>query len=148
MNTVFSMPWAGDPPAALRRGGTLGDAHALPRGQAKAGSDAGMSRDLARALDPALIGRDVGLTLDQWQRDLLRSMASRVLLLASRQVGKSTTCGLLATHTIVTQPGALVLVVAPALRQSQELFRSAMGFLRQLPHAPEITAESALRVEL
>jgi hypothetical protein len=29
--------------------------------------------DLARALDPPRIAADVGLTLDPWQRDLMRS---------------------------------------------------------------------------
>jgi hypothetical protein len=40
--------------------------------------------DLARALDPSLIAADVGLTLDPWQRELMRSTAQRVLILASR----------------------------------------------------------------
>jgi hypothetical protein len=38
-----------------------------------------MARDLARALDPAIIAADCDLTLDPWQADLMRSNASRVL---------------------------------------------------------------------
>ena len=33
-----------------------------------------MARDLLRVLDPAAIADDVGMTLDDWQRDLMRSI--------------------------------------------------------------------------
>jgi Helicase len=107
-----------------------------------------MAKDLARALDPALIATDCGLTLDQWQADLMRSTAPRVLLLCARQTGKSTVSGLIALATAVLQPGALVLLVSPSQRQSGELFRVVLRNLHALPGAPTITAESALRLEL
>jgi hypothetical protein len=106
-----------------------------------------MLGDLARALDPALIALDVGMTLDDWQASLMRSTAPRVLLLASRQSGKSTVVALVATHTAATQSRALVLLISPSQRQSGELFRKVLGFIRQLPDA-KIKTESALRVEL
>jgi len=107
-----------------------------------------MARDIARALDPVLIASDCGLTLDEWQADLMRSAAPRVLLLCARQCGKSTVSGLIALATAIRQPGALVLLVSPSQRQSGELFRSVMRHLRALENAPQITAESALRLEL
>jgi Helicase len=107
-----------------------------------------MAKDLARALDPALIAADCGLTLDPWQADLMRSTAPRVLLLCARQTGKSTVSGLIALATAVLQPGALVLLVSPSQRQSGELFRVVLRNLHALPGAPTITAESALRLEL
>src|SRR5215510_14965911 len=107
-----------------------------------------MARDIARCLDPALIAADCGLTLDPWQADLMRSTAPRVLMLCARQVGKSTCAGLIALATAVTQAGALILLVSPSQRQSSELFRVVMRHLRELPGAPGIGAESALRVEL
>src|SRR5262245_21396630 len=107
-----------------------------------------MARDLARAFDPALIASDCGLTLDQWQAELMRSTAPRVLMLCARQVGKSTVAGLIALSTAVTQAGALILLVSPSQRQSGELFRTVMRHFRALPSAPEIRAESALRLEL
>jgi hypothetical protein len=107
-----------------------------------------MAKDLARALDPALIAADCGLTLDRWQADLMRSTAPRVLLLCARQTGKSTVSGLIALATAVLQPGALVLLVSPSQRQSGELFRTVMRHFRALLGAPAITAESALRLEL
>jgi hypothetical protein len=45
--------------------------------------------DIARALDPARIAIDASLTPDPWQAELLRSDAERVLMLCSRQAGKT-----------------------------------------------------------
>ena len=53
----------------------------------------------------------------------------RVLLCCSRQWGKSTTAAALMTHRAVTREGALVLCVAPTLRQSAELMRKVGEFL-------------------
>jgi phage terminase large subunit-like protein len=107
-----------------------------------------IAADLARALDPSRIAADVGLRLDPWQRDLLRSTALRILLCCARQTGKSTTAALIAIVTAIAQAGALVLLVSPSQRQSGELFRTVMRYLREVPDASEIRAESALRVEL
>jgi terminase large subunit-like protein len=104
--------------------------------------------DLRRAIDPASIATDIGLTLDRWQADLMRSTAPRILLCCSRQVGKSTVSALIALSVAVMTPGALVLLISPSQRQSAELFKTVMGFLKKLPSAPRITAESVLRVEL
>jgi hypothetical protein len=107
-----------------------------------------IAADLARALDPSRIATDVGLTLDDWQRDLMRSTAPRLLLCCARQTGKSTVASLMAISTATMRAGALVLLVSPSQRQSGELFRTLMRYLRTLPGAPELRAESALRVEL
>jgi phage terminase large subunit-like protein len=102
--------------------------------------------DLARALDPSRIAADVGLTLDPWQRDLMRSTAQRVLILASRQVGKTTVTALIAVATAVLKGGALVLILSPSQRQSGEMFRTVVRFLKELDGAPNIAAESTLRL--
>jgi hypothetical protein len=103
--------------------------------------------DLARAIDPSRIGTDCGLVLDPWQAELLRSTASRVLILASRQVGKTATTALIACSTAISKPGALVLILSPSQRQSAEMFRTVLGYLKQIPGVV-IAAESVLRVEL
>jgi hypothetical protein len=55
---------------------------------------------------------------------------------------------LLSLHTLLyEQPRALVLMLSPSLRQSQELFRSLMIFYHKLAGAPELLAESMLRAE-
>src|SRR5262249_21133074 len=58
--------------------------------------------------------------------------AGRLLLLTCRQAGKSTATAALALHTALFQPGALVLLVSPSLRQSGELFRKVAGFYHAL----------------
>lgn len=108
-----------------------------------------LASDLAMALDPAHLARRVGIDPDPWQSDVLRTSAAQVLLLAARQSGKSTISSLLALDEAVHRPPALVLLLAPALRQSQELFRKVLTGLQGLGDlAPPIVAESALRLEL
>ncbi len=98
---------------------------------------------LSRALDPVLLAEDVGLSPDPWQVDVLRSGSPRMLLNCSRQSGKSSVCGVLAAHKALCAPGALVLLLSPSLRQSQELFAKTKA---ALPVRPE--KESALSLEL
>ena len=56
---------------------------------------ADLAADMARALDPVRLAAQAGFAPDPWQCDVLRSMAPRVLLLCSRQAGKSTVTSLL-----------------------------------------------------
>src|SRR4051812_20484906 len=83
-------------------------------------------------LDPALLLEDAGYDVDGWQRDLLRSADRRLLVLSSRQVGKSTCAAALGLHAALFDPGALVLCVSPSMRQSSELYRKIVGLLDAL----------------
>lgn len=85
------------------------------------------ARTLALVLDPAVLLFDQGLTPDPWQRELLLSRDPFLLLNCSRQSGKSTTVAALALHQLLTRPRSLVLLAAPAERQSQELFRKVLA---------------------
>jgi hypothetical protein len=104
--------------------------------------------DLRLALDRAAFARALGLEPDPWQERLLRTTADRMLLNCCRQSGKSTMTGLIALHRALYHPGSLILCLAPALRQSQELFGKVLGFYRDLgrPVAPQ--AERKLSLEL
>jgi hypothetical protein len=104
--------------------------------------------DLRLALDRAAFARSLGLEPDPWQERLLRSSSDRVLLNCCRQSGKSTMSGLIALHRALYHPSSLILCLAPALRQSQELFGKVLGFYRDLgrPVAPQ--AERKLSLEL
>jgi hypothetical protein len=109
-----------------------------------------LASDLARALDPALFAAAVGITPDPWQAGVLRSCGPRMLLNCSRQSGKSTITAILALHEALYRAPALVLLLSPSLRQSQELFRKVKDALRGLPTdagSPD-GEESALRLEL
>ena len=106
-----------------------------------------LATDLVRSLDHAQVMRDAGLEPDPWQEGVLRSDARRMLMMCSRQSGKSTTCGSLAVASALYDPG-LVLLVAPAQRQSAELFRKAVETYHRLQNVPRIVSESAMRLEL
>ncbi len=97
-----------------------------------------LAEDLKLALDRVAFARQLGLESDDWQRDLLRSSSGRILLNCSRQSGKSTMSAIIALHQVLYHPGSLILCLAPALRQSQELFTKIATFFRELnrPVAP------------
>src|SRR5215211_7613747 len=104
--------------------------------------------DLKLALDRVAFAEKLGIVPDEWQEDFLRSSADRVLLNCGRQSGKSTMSAVIALHRALYHPGSLVLCLAPALRQSQELFAKIAGFYRDLgrPVAPQ--GERRLSLEL
>lgn len=106
-----------------------------------------LAKDLTRMLEPASIMREAGMQPDAWQQSVLNSDARRMLLLCSRQSGKSTTCASLAVHQALYDPG-LVLLIAPAQRQSSELFRKVREVYTALDDVPRIVSESALRLEI
>jgi hypothetical protein len=104
--------------------------------------------DLRLALDRVAFAKKLGIVPDGWQESFLRSSADRVLLNCSRQSGKSTMSAVIALHRALYHPGSLVLCLAPALRQSQELFGKIANFYRDLgrPVAPQ--GERKLFLEL
>ncbi len=105
--------------------------------------------DLRFALDRVAFAEELGIVPDGWQEDFLRSSADRVLLNCSRQSGKSTMSAMIALHRALYHPGSLVLCLAPALRQSQELFGKVAGFYRDLgrPVAPQGERKLSLELE-
>jgi hypothetical protein len=108
-----------------------------------------LGTDLRYALDPATIMQATGITPDPWQRDLLRGRARQMLLLCCRQAGKTGTSAAVAVDEAAHRPPALVLILAPVLRQSQESFRKVKQTLHALGEAaPPILRESALTLEL
>ncbi len=100
--------------------------------------------------DAVLMALRAGITPDAWQADLLQSDARQMILLCSRQSGKSTITSILALHQAIYTANSLILLLSPSLRQSQELFRKLQNFYSQLESAnlPTATEESALRMEL
>jgi hypothetical protein len=90
----------------------------------------------------------LGLEPDEWQARVLRSVADRLLLLCSRQSGKSTTTAILALHTAMVREGSLILLLSPSLRQSGELFRKLAGFYADLGKPVEPVQETALSLSL
>src|ERR1700690_4239453 len=90
-----------------------------------------LRRDEPRAVEalrenPAKVLLQAGMVPDAWQDQVLRSPAQRMLLLATRQGGKSSVSAALALHTALVKPGAPVLLLSPSQRQSGELFRKVI----------------------
>lgn len=96
--------------------------------------------------DPVAFARRAGLDPDPWQADLLRSTRQQMLLNCSRQAGKSTVSAVLALLEAVHRPTAPVLLLAPSLRQSRELFLKVKEAARAAGIG--ITDESAERIVL
>lgn len=93
--------------------------------------------------------RACGIVPDPWQERVLESEARKLIMLCARQTGKSTVSKLLGVHQATQYPSQLVLMAAPSLRQSGELFRGCLKLLKEAEvPLPKIAAESALRVEL
>jgi hypothetical protein len=103
--------------------------------------------DLARSLDPVGFSAELGIAPDDWQADLLTTNEPAILLNCSRQSGKSTATALKALHTALYDPG-LILMLAPAQRQSIELFRKLKGLYGSLDGLPGSVNESAMALEL
>jgi hypothetical protein len=104
---------------------------------------------LATGIDPSLLLDTLGFAdaLD-WQRQLLRSTAPKILLNAHRQAGKSTATAALGIWTALDQPGALVLVVSASQRQSNELFRKVSWFYRLIGSPVPLVEDSATTLAL
>jgi hypothetical protein len=102
----------------------------------------------ALAEDPVRILTNAGMEPDDWQAGVLRSDARRMLLLASRQAGKSSVSAALALKTALLRPRSPVLLLSPSQRQSGELYRKVADLFGALGRPMGVTAESALRLEL
>src|SRR5918995_201446 len=107
-----------------------------------------LAEDLNLALDRVSFAKRLGLVPDAWQEDLLRSTSERVLLNCCRQSGKSTMTAVIALHRALYHPSSLILCLAPALRQSQELFSKMAGFYRDLGRPVSAVTERKLSLEL
>jgi hypothetical protein len=101
----------------------------------------------APALSPVTLAAHAGFTLDAWQRDVLLSAAHQIILLVTRQGGKSTVSSIRALHRALYTPASLVLLLAPSYRQSKELFRKVKDALAALPFPAPLASESALELE-
>lgn len=99
------------------------------------------------AADPVLLARRAGLAPDPWQADVLRSTAHQLILNVTRQGGKSTVSSVRALHKALHTPASLVLLLAPAYRQSKELFRKVQSAYNALRSSVRVESESALEME-
>lgn len=89
------------------------------------------------------------MTPDPWQAALLQSTAAQIMLLCSRQTGKSTAASALALLTAILNPPALILLLSPSQRQSAELFRAkVLPMLADIRPVVAVARKTALTLEL
>jgi len=101
---------------------------------------------ISAALDPTRLLTAAGLEPDPWQRELLMEPWNRALLNVTRQGGKSTTVAAVALHTALYRSEALVIVLAPARRQSKEVLLKAWSLYRSAGRPVAVDNRSELRV--
>lgn len=90
----------------------------------------------------------MGLTPDPWQAKVLWSTSKRILLLCSRQTGKSTTAAAVAIQTALLEAPAEIILLSTSLKQSMELFRKMLLLFKKLPNAPRIVRQTMTDMEL
>jgi Terminase large subunit, T4likevirus-type, N-terminal len=101
----------------------------------------------ALRLDPSKLMEKAALRPDPWQRELLRCEADRVLLLCSRQLGKSTSVAFTALNTAYLNDESLILLSSKTERQAGELFKKITYYHRRLDLVPS-TRDMSLTLEL
>ena len=97
-----------------------------------------IGNDLLCGLDPVAFANAAGYVLDPWQAKVLCSPAKQIILDCSRQIGKSRVAAVRGLHRAIYHAGSLILLIAPALRQSHELFgyiQEMLATLRETPTA-------------
>jgi hypothetical protein len=98
--------------------------------------------------DPCSLMTRAQQSPDPWQAELLRGQDQRVIILASRQCGKSTVSAALAIRAAVMQANAPVLLLSPSLRQSGELFKKIVSIYDAIGRPVPVARETALQLEL
>jgi hypothetical protein len=107
-----------------------------------------LARDIGFALDAVAFARAAGIEPDPWQAEVLANPPRRGIWCCARQCGKTRTASTKALHVAAFEPGSLVVLVAPAQRQSAELLRTIRGMHNSIDGLPELVGDSVLRVEM
>jgi hypothetical protein len=81
---------------------------------------------------------------DPWQAQLLHSTAWQVMLNITRQGGKSTTTALVALYELLYKFPALILILSPTQRQSDELFLKIKSFYQELAGEIKLSATTSV----
>ncbi len=108
-----------------------------------------MKVNTAHHLDPVLFAKDaLGFKSDDWQADVLRSFAEKIILNCCRQSGKSTVAAIICLHRALFFPSSLVLLVSPSQRQSSEGFKKIISELNKLDQQPKRLEDNRLSIQL
>ena len=73
----------------------------------------------------------LGVTLDDWQVEIMEADSHRICVIASRQSGKSTVTAARAAYTAARKPAYRIVLVSPTFRQSSALRSKVLGCLQR-----------------
>lgn len=104
--------------------------------------------DLLVRVDGSVLLQHADLAPDRWQRDVLIRRSHRLLVLTSRQVGKSTTVAARALHKALTVAGCTVVCIAPTERQSIEIITKVRRLVAAHPGLDRIPRNAATQIGL
>lgn len=108
-----------------------------------------IAKSIKHGLDPVAFAiEELDFVPDEWQENVLRYNGDRLIMLCSRQTGKSTVASIMALHKALFNPGSLTLVVSPSQRQSGELFRKIVGEMNKLVYKPQKIEDNRLSMTL
>lgn len=107
-----------------------------------------MGQALIEALDPVAFAKGRGFQTEPWQASLLRSVAPRIVVPCSRQVGKTQTTSYKALHGALNHPGRDVLIISPSQRQSIEMLLRIKSIDRGMRAAPKLVKDNDSEVVL
>ena len=108
-----------------------------------------LRKSIRWAFSPSLFAKEaLEFEADDWQKEALEYPGERLILLCSRQTGKTTITAVKALHRVLFTPGCLVLVLSPSQRQSQELFRKVAKLVEMLSDAPKKVEDNKLSMSL
>ena len=97
---------------------------------------------VAESIDPIRMARRLDLEPYQWQEVVIEPSTGDLILLCARQSGKSTVVALKVYHTVVYQPGSLVLIIAPSRDQSKELMIKIDELAGLDEYGPDLSTDS------
>ena len=103
--------------------------------------------DLSAALDPARYLERLKLKPFDWQEEALDPTLRRVLLLCSRQTGKSTVVAGKALNKAKYYAPALILILSPAKDKSKEIMKKIEAMMVLDPQLPGLKTDAVFEKE-
>jgi hypothetical protein len=105
-------------------------------------------REIAYRVDPVLWMREVlGITPHTWQEMFLRTeRGASIVVLTTRQVGKTTAAACGMAHSAIFMPGSLSVIACPTQSQSAEALRKVRDMV--LKAGAELTADNVYKLEI
>lgn len=100
-------------------------------------------RESSAAMNPPIYLKHIGFHAFEWQDIVASSESHRIILLCSRQAGKSTIVSSIPCHTAKYQSGSLNIVIAPTEDQAKEDILKIKDFIAHDPTYPELKRDGS-----